>query len=57
MGDLDLPTEVLLFGFRITPDGMETIEGRFYVCPECGEGHVTHYGGGDYLCGRCDFQY
>lgn len=57
MSDLNLDTESVLFGVKVTADGLDFVGGRFYVCPECGEGHVTDYGGGTYLCGKCDYQH
>lgn len=57
MSNLNLDTESVLFRVRITPDGLNFLGGRFYVCPECGEGHVTDHGGNVYLCGVCDYQH
>lgn len=57
MSKLNLDSEVELFGFAITPDGLEIIAGRFYVCPDCGDGHVTNHGGGVYMCGNCEYQH
>lgn len=51
MSGLDLDTEYVLFEIRITPDSLEPFGGNFYLCPECEEGHVTHYGGGMWSSG------
>lgn len=53
---LDLETRQTLFGFVKGEDGLTPIAPSFYLCPECEEGDVTHYGGGLYICGKCDFQ-
>lgn len=56
MNELDLETEYRLFGFEKKPDGLTVVGAEFYVCPDCEEGYVTGYGGGLFMCGKCDFQ-
>jgi len=51
----DLDTNTVLYGVRITPTGLEIQQATYRRCPEC-NGNVTHYGGGLWMCGGCDWQ-
>ena len=46
----------VLYRVAITPNGLKFDKPYYRQCPECG-GHVTHYGGGLWMCGSCDWQW
>lgn len=57
MNGPDLETEYELWGFKITSDGLMKLGGNWRVCSECRQGHVTHRGGGLWICAGCGYQY
>jgi len=51
-----LETESVLYSVVFEDDGIFIEMKSWYLCPCCDGGHVTHNGGGLYMCNQCGWQ-